>query len=287
MLPRTLITMLAVSFAGSFLVTVGTAQDADVPKKPIQDISPAKDKPPVNEQRVAELTALIRDQPDKADGYRMRAFEYARGEDWDKAAADFLHIAQLEKGGSQLAQKIGVFLVLGQDKKTHKQLCKEMLEVFSRTNKPGDWERTAKICTLMPEPPGDLEKLLKLSKQSVEFMKDDSFAVHHLRTLALVLLRMKKYDEAIDAVRRGDEVNDAANWKMPNVIICNRAIEAMCLAQRGKRDEAKKVLAKATPKLEKQFQHQTLLYQDEFWHDWLIAKVLHDEAQELLAETKP
>ena len=270
-----MVSLLVVSFIGTMSLGVSIAEDKD------------DDKPRVNEERVAELTELIESKPNEAAGYRLRAFEYARGHAWDKAAADFVKVASLREGNSQIGQQIGVFLVLAGDKKTHETLCKEMLEGFSESTDRGDLERTAKMCTLMAEPVGKLEEVLEIPKRSVELGKNRDFACHHYRTLALVLYRMKKYDTAIETVHAGDKANAAARFQIPSVVVCNRAIEAMCLLRGGKADEAKKALAKATPTLNEKFKDPTALYKGEFWHDWLTAKILHDEAQQLSAKPKP
>jgi tetratricopeptide (TPR) repeat protein len=270
MLCRFVISTLAVSFAASIFVSVGIAEDND------------GDKPRVNEKRVVELAEMIKSKPNDAANYRLRAFEYAMDHVWDKAAADFVQVAKLRGGNSHIGQQIAVFLVLADDKKTHETICTEMFEGFSQSNDRGDLERTAKICTLMRKAVGKLEKLLEISKRSVELGKNRDYACHHYRTLALVLYRMEKYDQAIETVRAGDNADAAARFQIPNVIVCNRAIEAMCLIRGGKVDEAKDVLAKATPVLTERFKNQSLIYQGAFWHDWLVARVLHDEAQQLV-----
>ncbi|MBT6154078.1 MAG: hypothetical protein HOL01_09790 [Planctomycetaceae bacterium] len=274
MLRRFLISMWLFSFASLMFVSVAHADNK------------AEKKPKLNEERILELTALIQAKPNDPAGYRMRAFQYARGHAWDKAAADFVKLASLRQGNSQIGQQIGVFLVLGGDTKTHEALCKEMLEGYSDSNDLGNLERTAKLCTLMPKPVGKLEKHLELAKRSVDLSKGRDFASHHHRTLGLVLYRMKKYDEAIDAIRAADKVDAAARFQIPSVIVCNRAIESMCLIRLGKLNEAKNVLAKATPVLTEKLKNQTALYGGNFWHDWLIAKILHDEAQQLVAKPK-
>jgi tetratricopeptide (TPR) repeat protein len=273
------ISTLLVSFASLMFVGVAIAADKD-------DNDKADQKPQVNEERIVELTALIAAKPNDPAGYRMRAYEYARGHAWDKAAADFVDIVVLRGVNSQIGQQIGVFLVLAGDTKTHESLCKEMLEAYSDSNDLGNLERTAKLCVLMPKPVGQLEKLLELSKRSVELSKKRDFASHHHRTLGLVLYRMKKYDEAIEAVHAADKVDAASRFQIPSVIVCNRAIEAMCLFRLEQPDKAKKALAKATPVLTEKLKDQTALYEGNFWHDWLIAKALHDEAQRLIAKPK-
>ena len=278
MLYRSVISMLVVSFASLLFIGVARADDKAEKK--------ADDKPQLNEERIVELTAVIQAKPNDPAGYRMRAFEYARGHVWDKAAADFVDIVVLSGVNSQIGQQIGVFLVLAGDTKTHESLCKEMLEAYSDSGDLGNLERTAKLCTLLPKPVGKLETLLELSKKSVALSKGRDFASHHHRTLGLVLYRMKKYDEAIEAVHTGDKVDAAARFQIPSVIVCNRAIEAMCLKRLGKLDEAKQTLAKATPILTEEFKDQAALYAGNYWHDCLIAKALHDEARRLVAQPK-
>jgi tetratricopeptide (TPR) repeat protein len=184
----------------------------------------------------------------------------------------------LRGGNSQIAQQIGIFLALGKDTKLHQTLCKEMTAAFAKNKNAGDLERTVKICTLTAKPVGKLDDLLKLSEQSVALGKENEFAAHHYHTLALVHVRMKQYDKALEAVRLADKAEDDSRLQLPDVLICNRAIEAMCLVATEKTDEAKKALAKATPVLTKKLSNQTILYRGDYWHDWLTAKVLHDEA---------
>lgn len=246
----------------------------------------AENKPSINKERIDELTKKIEANPKDDEAFRLRAFEYAKGHAWDKAVIDYMQIAKIQGGNSQIGQQIGVLLVLADDKKTHKTLCEEMIKGFKDSESRGDLERTAKICALFPEPVGKLEDLLKMSRKSVEMGKNRDFACHHYRTLALILYRMKKYDEALEAIESADEADAKARFQIPNVIVSNRAIEAMCWIQTGKHDKAKTILAKATSMLTEKFKAPTPIYQDQYWHDWLVAKVLHDEAQELLANAK-
>ena len=75
---RSRISLLAIALGCLSYTIIGRAEDK------------AADKPAVNKERVDELTERIKAMPDEAVNYRLRAFEYAQGHAWDKAAADYL-----------------------------------------------------------------------------------------------------------------------------------------------------------------------------------------------------
>lgn len=247
------------------------------------DASPKQNKPQVNQQRVADLTELILAQPHNEKGYRLRALEYARGAAWGPAAADWRKLIEFAPDDSQRCQQTGVLIVMSQDVKSYQKHCRMMTERFADSSDPGDLERTVKMCTLAPMPQGDLEELTKMAERSVELSKGRNSALHHARTLALVHYRNRKYAQALAAVAQSDKRAADSTWTRGHVLASNRAIEALCKARRGNTEDAEKALAAAGEILDKKFAHAELVYTDRYWHDWLIANILRDEARQLLA----
>lgn len=241
------------------------------------------ERPKVDQQRVAELTKAILDNPFEPKNYRLRALQYARVEAWDRAAADFRKVVELNPVKSQTWQQAAALIVLSEDADAYERHAAKMLERFGASDNQGDLERTPKVCCLAPRPVGELAKLQKLAEAAVEASGDSYFSAYHPRTLALVYYRRKQYAQALVAIEKSDRLNlEFDERKFGDIEVSNRAIEAMCLVRRGKLKEAEAMLAKAAPILADRFDDPDELYEDEFWHDWLIAKILHDEAQRLV-----
>ncbi len=63
----------------------------------------------------------------------------------------------------------------------------------------------------------------------------------------------------------------------------NGMLKAMCLAKLDRRDDALATLRDASAALKKGTENPELLYNDNNWNDWLLAKILHDEARQVLS----
>lgn len=258
--------------------TLCTAQDA------ADDDPSAVEAPQVDQQRIAELTEQILAKPFETKYYRLRALEYAHGEDWKLAAADMRKFVEIKPGNSQAWQQAVTLIVLAEDVESYEKHCEKMLERFGGSELQGDLERMPKVCCLAPRPVGDMEKLQSLAEASVAAAAGNHWSAYHSRTLALVHYRRKQYAQALDTIIKSDRLNfDFAERKFDDIEVSNRAMEAMCLMRRGKLDDAKPLLAESTKILDRQFADLDALYEDEYWHDWLVAKILHDQAQQLLS----
>ena len=240
----------------------------------------------VDAQRVAELTALILAKPFEQKNYRLRAIEYAKGEAWGEAATDYRKIVELNPAQSQLWQQAATLVVLAEDADAYKQICDKMLERFGRSDNQGDLERTPKVCCLAPQVIGELDQHIKMAEaavKAVEASERTYWAPYHHRSQALVYYRRKEYAQALEALRKSDRLNlEFDEHRFGDIEVSNRALEAMCLIRRGNLEGGAKMLEKAKPILEAKMADVDEFYEDEFWHDWLIAKVLHDEAQKLV-----
>lgn len=240
------------------------------------------DNPKLNKARIAELTAKIKSDEYNSGNYFYRGLEYVKGEAWKQAAADFVEIPKLKDGNSQLGQQIGILLALSGDKDSLEILAKEMTRVYGKDGRGDERERTAKVCVLTSNVTGDIKEIEKMAAWALEHNLENEWVLHYYRTMALVQYRAKKYDEALKTLQSG-EARDPGEIKMlDDVLMCNRAIEAMCLHQLKKTDEAKKVLAKAQTDLSQYYTDEEKVYSTGFWHDWLSAKLLQKEADALI-----
>lgn len=235
----------------------------------------------LNKAKIAELTALIKKDEYNPTSYFKRGMEYVKGEAWKEAAADFMEIPKLKDGDTQLGQQIGLLLALSGNKDSLEVLAKEMLRVYGG-KQAFQQERTAKVCCLTSNVTGDMKDIEKMAAFALEKNMAGKFALHYFRTQALVQYRAKKYDEALKTIAEAEARNPETTSMIPNVLMCHRAIETMCLYQLKKVDEAKKVFEKATADLAEHYETNPRVYMPGLWHDWLTAKLLHKEAEELL-----
>ena len=62
----------------------------------------------------------------------------------------------------------------------------------------------------------------------------------------------------------------------------NRLIEAMCHTRRGDREKAQAAFDNADKLLRQTLANVEFVHDTYFWHDWLICKILYDEARSVL-----
>jgi serine/threonine protein kinase/Flp pilus assembly protein TadD len=232
-------------------------------------------------EAIAEFREAARLQPNSAEGHRRLGLVLAQTGQWRHAAPEFARVVELDFGKQDWFLGAAVLLEAG-DIAGYRRFCEEMLKRFGDTDDPGIAERTAKTCLLAPDAVGNIDPVLKLADFALEKNPSDRWI---LLTKALADYRAGRFTESAAWLNRlslgdGGWVQEATAY----------AILAMAKSKSGQTEEATAALGQAETILRK-LMTTTEKTQDfgQDWHNWLRARILHREAQNLLngSEGKP
>lgn len=215
--------------------------------------------------------------------YDDLASEYGRSGLWKKAAELFVRAAEAHPEQSRYWMRAGVALLLADDRKAYEKWVQKMIEQFEGEKE--DYcavERVAKMCVLSTKLIGKREYVEALADQSVRDSDENPWHQYFPSTQAIVRYRLGKYPGAMAAAYHSNLINEKANSK--DVTAINNAVLALCHIKRGDRAEARALLSQANRAMNEAFSDPDLVRIPGFWHDWMIAKLLYEEAVALLGE---
>jgi len=169
------------------------------------------------------------------------------------------------------------------DRDRYRLSCKAMLRQFADTQDPYDAERTAKAALFGDALPDDREQLARLAEVAVNKGHDAGGYVYFRFTRGLAAYRLGRYEEAlnwldrsgIDPTHRAQLAGEFALGASYDVLT------AMALCRTGRADEARKILATVIPTVNANYGLDT---DPGLRHDWLLCRILADEAEGLLAD---
>ena len=197
---------------------------------------------------------------------------------WSDAAEDARRLADFEPTSLRHVQ-LAALLLRGGDPKAYQGLCNQALASFGRSEESVDAERVAKICGLAPGLELDPQALDALSNRGVA----DADSYHRpwsWLARGLVHLRAGRWKHARRDLDRCLELDMAPEGRA--AVHAARAIVRHRLDEpdeaRASLEEAGRLLGEtfAQPDGEPQAAPPTQ------WHDWLIARLLVDEARATL-----
>ncbi len=233
------------------------------------------------------LTTAIEHNPEDTGKIWYRAEWHARHRRWKEAAADYQIVLERQPLESrsmhdawQWLHAAPAFLAAG-DREGYRRLRREMLKRFGDTQDIYTAERIAKACLLLPESAKDSEPACQLMDRAVTVGKFDAGA-----ELWIVLYRgLADYRRgnwraaALALDPRVPQVGDA------NLATCYHLILAMAYHRQGETKVAREHLTQAAKTLDRHVADPGRFPQfsdGRYNHDWLIAWVLHREAQTLI-----
>ena len=241
-----------------------------------------------DQNRISALTAAIEgtadDSPTRAQLLKQRAMQYIRGNQWPEAAADFQSAARVQPDNTIHWMRAAVLLRLAGDETGYEQHMMEMVKRFTDTDSAAHAERTAKLCALPKEPQGEQVTVERLADLGVQSGKGDGASFFPCAR-ALVHYRYGEYDQAIAATRQSDRLNPGRRQHV--VYAINRILEAVSQAKRGEINDAYRAMQQGSAALRQRLSNAEWLYGAFSWHDWMICKLLHDEACEVFAMLPP
>jgi len=215
--------------------------------------------------------------------YVTRAEAYASAQQWSKSALDFRRAAEITRTESRYWMRGGVMLLLAGDRMGYQAFIEYMIKTLKDTEFVYAQERVAKMCVLPKDPIGERAFVEELVDKSVRDSADSPWAEYFPSTQALVRYRYEKYEQALNSIDDSNKINKTTN-QSEDVTTINQLIEAMCHARLGNQDKAKDAFRSADERLRRELANPDLVRDGSFWHDWMIAKLLHDEARAVLAK---
>lgn len=275
--PQTMKTIICLAVA--LWTTTSGADERSKPVLPAVGVP----NPPLDANAVARITKKISTTEDGktlAALYEDLASEYGRSGRWKEAADHLRRASEENPKDSGHWMRCGVALLLAKDHKTYKSWVEKMAKQFAGSESYYAVEKVAKMCTLSRDAIGKKDDLTKLAATSVRNSKKSPWAAYFPSTQAIVHYRFGKYDDALKSVRHSDELNKRSLFK--HVTAINLAVAALCRIKQGKPDEAIKSLKIVNMQLRRILADTQLVQRQGYWHDWMIAKLLYEEAVGLL-----
>ena len=229
-------------------------------------------------------TVLGLNNPDTLAAMKARGALYARLGQWDKAAADFVRVREINPEDHEAWHRLAAFLVASGQVDVYREHCRKSAERFGQTSDPNTAERIAKDCLILPASGVDLDVVAKMADTAAA-------ATNHMDTRWFQLVK------GLAEYRQG-RFPGAAEWvnktltgtgKEPERDVQAYMVLAMAHYQLKQTDEARAAFASGgeiertkLPKLESGDIGG-------MWLDWIIAHALMREAKALIegsSETK-
>jgi tetratricopeptide (TPR) repeat protein len=231
----------------------------------------------IEEQREElALSATVEREPGTASAWTNRGIWYAVQGRWKEAAADLTRAGRLNPEDNWLAFQAATLLART-DRTAHREHCKQMLTRFGDTRTATIAERTAKSLLVLPASGADLRRAAALARRAEEVGQGQKYQGYFEATLALAEYRLDRWPAAQKHARKVLTIKDAP-WAM---LVPARAVLAMSLHRQGKTAEARKELAQAAELFEKEA--PTVDREPVQWQDWIVCRILLDEAQGCLS----
>ena len=203
---------------------------------------------------------------------------YARGGQWQKAAADYTAAIKAHPEDHALWYEAAAICLEAGDPDAYRRLCQEMLRRFGETNDPVIAERTAKICLLIPVASADLPPRVRLAERAVTGTEKHNYYRYFLLARAMAHYRAGEFDRAIALLDKSFAAGARFFDPKPAYLVL-----AMAHHQLGQREEAEKAMKKARALMEqKGIPQEGSGDYGSGWHDWVICQLLRREAETLI-----
>ena len=218
-------------------------------------------------QREGEVAALSRSARTHMDD-----------NDWTAAATEYERILKLDpEDEMEWLRAATVHALSGEEE--YRRLCDEILSRFGETEDPVVAERIAKACLLLPPKNSHLEVASRLAEQAATQDPDHEFILWFDVTRGLARYRRGDFGGAVESCKKcqsGDPSNSA--WRRAALAYF---IQALAHFQSGENEAAREALERGRTLVDG---HPDL---GSAWHDSLIAKILLDEVEGLVASADP
>lgn len=243
-------------------------------------------KQPLRNELVAALDKSIEKAGAEAGVtlFKNRARQHASAGDWKKASADLRRALQREPGQLNGYQQAAVAMLLGGDRMIYQQMVEQFLEAQKKSDNIFSTEKRAKLCVLTTTPVGKQEDVEAWVEAAAAESEGRDWAPYFTATQAFAYYRYEKFEEALKAVEETDRRHAIRGGANKVLYAKTRLIEALCRAKMGDLEAAQAAFKKADDILRSRLANPDLVLNDGNWHDWMFAKIMHDEACDVLNE---
>ena len=203
-------------------------------------------------------------------------------ERWQEAVADYeKFIASLPPNDNVWLEYGCLLLLAGKgDNSNYLRFCKEKIARYGASKYFHEKHSLARLCVLAPQPDLDLARL----EEWAQFADDKSLSPWHPHALGAALFRSGKFDQSIHYLHQSVRLG---NWPGQTM---NAVFLALAYQQQPEHAaEARKWLDKTDAWLanaEQQFKKQGSFPRDIYPADWLIIRVLRQEAKLAMEKRK-
>ncbi len=211
---------------------------------------------------------------------------------WQEAKARFRqlqHVSRinLPQNASLDWTKAAIAMIESNDREAYARFCAESITSFNGVDDPLVAGRVLRNCLLVPASPHLIDALKPLAKCAGETLQNIDFSAKVAgwktpwRCEVLALWEYRAGNPSAAMVWCNRCLN--AVEKVPARDAATEAVLAMCQAKLGKTEDARNELARARSLIQHKFQTPlTLNSTDGAWYDWVFARMLMNEATELI-----
>jgi hypothetical protein len=192
---------------------------------------------------------------------------------WKEAAVDAITMMHYQPADYYWPYTVAVLLVMTHDRLAYEQLCQRIPAAFAETTNPYIAQRIAEGCLLLPNSGGDLLLVDRLATRAVTLGNGDGY---FQPCKALSEYRQDSFPGAVE----GAEKSVKSSEVFARAKGC--AVLAMSQWRLGLKDAAQATLSEGN-KLAQDISSNQAVDLGDKWLDWLVARILLNEATELIA----
>jgi hypothetical protein len=222
-------------------------------------------------------------QPWAVPFLRQRGDWRARVGDWKNSLADFSKVLELEPGDVESLRAVALLLAQGGDWEAYRRQCARLLARLDGTNAPAITPLLARDCLLAPASGPDLAPAVALARRVVASGTNDTDSSGRQLALGLAEYRQGHFAEAADW--SGKAVSAGVENPARNLQAC--ALLALAQQQTKQAEEARANLAQAAQTFETKLPKLESGDLGGQWRDWIIARILLQEATALIQAPSP
>jgi tetratricopeptide (TPR) repeat protein len=157
-----------------------------------------------HERAVADAGRAVELDPKAWAPLLLRGESYFKLRQFDKAAADYARaVRQGAETNFRPIERVLLWAASG-DRAGYARACTALLERTSEAHEAVAWNNAAWVCTYLPDALPDLAPAVALAEKAVAVQRNHN----HLNTLAAVLYRAGKLDEAVRRFEEGMKLHD-------------------------------------------------------------------------------
>jgi WD40 repeat protein/tRNA A-37 threonylcarbamoyl transferase component Bud32 len=231
-----------------------------------------------------DLAHIVSLSPDDMELSKRVAWEYAKRDDWSKAADELIRSKDTRPDHPMRYLLAAPVLIQSGRIDDYRQLASQVLEQFGdlidlRT------EKAVKVCLLVPDVV-DPELLLDLADRVVSNSSHSSLYPWFLQTRGLAAYRTGDFQGALRDVARSPQRTGNDQQISESSLTLALLVEAMSLHRLNRAAEAQEAWKGAQELLSTHAGDENALPQGE-WHNWLICHILAREASQTLLDREP